>query len=73
MPNELNVEPGDYHVAVRRRDHSETPWRWEIWVAGRSKSVQQSRAHFDTMSEAAKQGKAALKAFLRKQFPNADA
>jgi hypothetical protein len=65
------LKPGDFHLAVRRRERSETPWRWEIWAAGRTKAVEQSNRHFVTMSEAAKEGKAALKALIRKRFPTA--
>jgi hypothetical protein len=63
MSKEIKLEPGDFHVAVRRREHAEVPWRWEIWAAGRTKSVAQSNVHYATMSQAAKEGKAALKAF----------
>jgi hypothetical protein len=65
------LEPSDFHVAVRRRDHTETPWRWEIWAAGKTKAVEHSERHFATMSEALKQGKAALKELLEKRFPSA--
>jgi hypothetical protein len=65
------MERGDYHVAVRRREHTETPWRWEIWAAGKSKAVEHSEGHYATMSGALKHGKAALKELLRKRFPDA--
>ncbi len=68
---EIELEPRDYHLAVRRREHSETPWRWEIWAAARTKPVQQSKLHFATMSDATKDGKSALKALLRERFPTA--
>jgi hypothetical protein len=71
MPDQTKLEPSDFHVAVRRREHAETPWRWEIWAAGKTKAVQQSEQHFATMSEATKQGKAALKRLLQRRFPNA--
>ena len=51
---ETELEPGDFHVAVKRREYMDAPLRWEIWAAGA------------TMSEAMKQGKAALKALLQK-------
>jgi hypothetical protein len=71
MSEELELEPGDFHLAVKRRDSTETPWRWEIWAAGKTKAVAQSERHFVTMSEALKQGKAALKALLQRRFPTA--
>jgi hypothetical protein len=55
------LEPGDFHLAVRRQYHPRTPWRWEIWAAGRSRPVEQSKQLFATMSEATRQGKAALR------------
>jgi hypothetical protein len=67
--NEL--EPSDFHVAVRRREHSETPWRWEIWAAAHTKAMEQSKRHYATMTEAIRDGKTALKAHLRKRFPDA--
>ena len=39
---------------MKRREYMDAPLRWEIWAAGA------------TMSEAMKQGKAALKALLQK-------
>ena len=69
--DEIELEPRDYHLAVRRREHSDTPWRWEIWAAGKTKAVEQSRQHFATMSDATKAGKAALRELLRERFPTA--
>jgi len=72
MSNDCNeLEPGDFHWAVRRREHSETPWRWEIWAAGHTKAVRHSKRYFASMSEATKEGKAALKGFLTQQFTSA--
>jgi hypothetical protein len=71
MTDYTGLEPGDFHVAVRRRDFADAPWRWEIWAAGKTRAVTQSGRHFRTMSEALKQGKAELKALLRKTFPDA--
>ena len=68
MSKDKNLDPSDFHVAVRRREHMETPWYWEIWAAARTKSVVRSDCHFKTMSEASKDGKAALRAYLRKRF-----
>jgi hypothetical protein len=67
----IELEPSDYHLAVRRREHSETPWQWEIWAAGHNKAIEHSRAYYATMSEATRKGKAALKALLKKRFPEA--
>jgi hypothetical protein len=61
---QMELKPSDFHVAVKRREYAATPWRWEIWAAGKTKAVAQSERHFATMSEAMRQGKEALKAAL---------
>ena len=71
MSKEPELEPGDYHVAIRRREYTATPWRWEIWAAGRTGPVQQARHEYESMAEAAREGKAALKTLLRTKFPSA--
>jgi hypothetical protein len=68
MSKHTDLEPGDFHVTVRRRDHTAKPWYWEVWAAARTKSVMRSDRAFNTMSEASKDGKAALKAYLSKRF-----
>jgi hypothetical protein len=42
MSKEMELEPGDFHLAVKRREFTGTPWRWEIWAAGKAKAVAQS-------------------------------
>jgi hypothetical protein len=71
MSDENDLEPADFHLAVKRREHSETPWRWEIWAAARTKAVLQSDGHYATMSEALRRGREALKSLLRERFPTA--
>jgi hypothetical protein len=71
MQVKADLKPSDFHVAVRRRVHTLTPWRWEIYAAGRSKPVQNSREYFPTVSEVMKEGKEALQMLLRKRFPDA--
>jgi len=71
MSDETELEPFDFHLAVKRREHAMTPWRWEIWAAGKTRPVVQSAAQFATMSEAMKKGKAALKVLLQEKFPDA--
>jgi len=65
------MEPGDFHVAVRRREHTQTRWRWKIWAAAQTKAVEQSKTHYASMSEALREGKAALRALLQRRFPDA--
>jgi hypothetical protein len=71
MSDVLELEPSDYSVVVKRRDLGDAPWRWEIWVAGRSRPVERSERPFASMSQATREGKAALKALLAKEFPMA--
>ena len=53
------MEPFDYTLAIKNRGRPPTPWRWEIYLAGKSKPVRQSD-FFATMAEATRAGKAAL-------------
>jgi hypothetical protein len=72
MSDETELEPVDLHLAVKRREHTTMPWRWEIWAPGKTRPVVQSAAQFfATASEAMRQGKAALKVLLQKKFPDA--
>jgi hypothetical protein len=49
----------DYSLAIKNKGRPPKPWRWEIYVAGKSKPVRQSE-FFETMSEATRTGKTAL-------------
>ncbi len=49
----------EYTLAIKNKGRPPKSWRWEIYVAGKNKPVQQSE-FFETMSEAACTGKAAL-------------
>jgi hypothetical protein len=60
-------DPSDYSFVVKRRGSSAKPWRWEIYRAGRSGLVECSPGFFESMAEAAKEGKEALGRFLAKQ------
>ena len=60
-------DPSDYSFVVKRRGSPAKPWRWEIYRAGRSGAVESSPGFFETMAEAAKEGKKALGRFLAKQ------
>jgi hypothetical protein len=51
--------PSDYTLAIKNRGRPPKPWRWEIYVAGKSHAVVQSD-YFETMSAATRAGKAAL-------------
>ena len=61
MDNSFPPDPSDYTLAIKNRGRPPKPWRWEIYVSGKSKPVLQSD-FFETMSEATRSGKAALAA-----------
>jgi hypothetical protein len=60
-------DPADYSFVVKRRGNPEKPWRWEIYCAGKSTPVRRSPDCFESMAEAAKEGKKALGHFLSKR------
>jgi hypothetical protein len=57
----------DYSFVVKRRGSPQKPWRWEIYCAGKSAPVERSPVFFESMAEAAKEGKKALGNFLAKR------
>jgi hypothetical protein len=59
MEKALPFNPFDYTLAIKNKGRPPKSWRWEIYAAGKSKPVRQSD-FFETMSEAARSGKAAL-------------
>jgi hypothetical protein len=61
------LEPADYSFVVKRRGTPQKPWRWEIYCAGKSAPVERSPVFFESMAEAAKEGKKALAHFLAKR------
>jgi hypothetical protein len=71
MPHEkTELTPGDFNVAVKRNDRADPSWRWEIFAAGKAKFVLRAEKSYPTMAEATREGKAALKAYLAKEFPS---
>jgi hypothetical protein len=60
-------DPTDYSFVVKRRGTPQKPWQWEIYRAGKSTPVERSPVFFESMAEAAKEGKKALGHFLAKQ------
>ena len=53
-------DPSDYSFVVKPRGTPQKPWRWEIYCAGKSAPVKRSPILFESMAEAAKEGKKAL-------------
>jgi len=61
------LDPTDYSFVVKRRGSPPTPWRWEIYRAGKSDPIKRSAVPFESMAQAAKEGKKALADFLAKR------
>jgi hypothetical protein len=59
--HQLRFDETDYSVVVKNRAPPPSPWRWEIYRAGRSSAIRQSPVFFQTMVAANKAGKAALR------------
>ena len=57
---EEGFDPTDYSFAVKRRGSPPKPWRWEIYCAGSMAPVERSPVLYESMAEAAKEGKKAL-------------
>jgi hypothetical protein len=58
------IDHEDFSVVVKNRAHPPKPWRWEIYRAGRTSPIEHSQIYFESMSEASRAGKAALKLML---------
>jgi hypothetical protein len=59
----------DYSVVVKNSwGTGPTPWKWEIYRAGRSSPIKQSPVTFSTMAMASRAGKEALKQLLEKLY-----
>jgi hypothetical protein len=59
-----NFDPDDYSVVVKLRTALPTPWRWEIYCAGKRLPIEQSKAPFATRGAAHADGKQALKQLI---------
>jgi hypothetical protein len=59
-------DPDDYSMVVKNRANLPTPWRWEIYRAGRQSPVAHSLVFFELRSAANLEGKAALVSLLEK-------
>jgi hypothetical protein len=54
----------DFSVVVKNRGHPPSPWKWEIYRAGRNSPVKQSEVYFKTATEATRAARKALSLFL---------
>ena len=60
----LRIDHIDFSVVVKNRGRPPKPWRWEIYRAGRRSPIGQSEAFFESMTQASREGKQALKLLL---------
>jgi hypothetical protein len=60
-------DPADYSFVIKRRGSPPKPRRWEIYRAGTAVPIERSPVLFESMAEAAKEGKKALAHLLAKQ------
>jgi hypothetical protein len=60
------VDAEDYSVVVKHRASPPTPWRWEIYRAGRQSPVERSYVYFESRGTANVAGKEALARLLDK-------
>jgi hypothetical protein len=58
------IDHDDFSVVVKNRAPPPKPWRWEIYRAGRTSPIEHSEVFFESMTEANRAGKAALRSFL---------
>jgi hypothetical protein len=58
------IDHEDFSVVVKNRAPLPKPWRWEIYRAGRTSPIEHSEIFFESMTEANRAGKAALRSLL---------
>jgi hypothetical protein len=60
----MMIDHEDFSVVVKHRALPPKSWRWEIYRAGRSSPIEHSKVFFESMTEASRAGKAALRLLL---------
>jgi hypothetical protein len=58
------TEHPDFSVVVKNSGRPSSPWKWEIYRAGRKSRIKQSEICFSTVTEANRAGRKALSLFL---------
>jgi hypothetical protein len=58
------IDHADFSVVVKQRAPLPKPWRREIYRAGRTSPIDHSAIFFDSITEANRAGKAALRLLL---------
>jgi hypothetical protein len=65
-PMHRQFDPQDYAVVVKLRANTATPWKWEIYCAGKRLPVAHSETFFASRGSASSAGKEALNQLLQK-------
>ncbi|MGB7099455.1 MAG: hypothetical protein WBD95_11925 [Xanthobacteraceae bacterium] len=63
------IDHADFSVVVNNRAAAPKAWKWEIYRAGRTSPIERSEACFETMTEANRAGKVALRLLLS-EYPD---
>jgi hypothetical protein len=63
------IDHEDFSVVVKHRAPPPKSWRWEIYRAGRTSAIDHSEVYFESMTEANRAGKAALRLMLS-EYPD---
>jgi len=58
------IDHTDFSVVVKQRAPLPKSWRWEIYRAGRMSQIEYSEVFFESVTEANRAGKAALRLLL---------
>jgi hypothetical protein len=58
------IDHEDFSVVVKNRASPPKPWRWEIYRAGRTSPIEHSEVFFESVAEANRAGKVALRSLL---------
>jgi hypothetical protein len=58
------IDHADFSVVVKHRAPPPKSWRWEIYRAGRTSPIEHSEIFFESMTEANRAGKVALRLLL---------
>jgi hypothetical protein len=65
----LMIDHEDFSVVVKHRAPPPKSWRWEIYRAGRASAIDHSEVYFESITEAGRAGKAALRLMLS-EYPD---
>ena len=61
-----DFDPEDYAVVVKLRADPPSPWKWEIYCAGKRLAIERSANFFESRGMAQAAGKKALKLLIEK-------